>query len=422
MYTGASFGTSACCALVTTAADRIWGSFCPGIWANYPPPPLPMPSLSTRLHSKLSFLVCWELSVCRCLKDKKHETWEFPFCVSGLIFETEIVSGEDSRFFQASIEQYVKQVCPIWKSWYFPRTEKFCCLSTWAACAWEVVEWHFSHRSCSMSGWTSQLQWLAWSLRGCLHRIWPSIATSFWQPLQGSLRVLVKIASWKLHWPQSCLTHGDKNRGESCTWSCDVYLTGGCINLLALFRPPPNRQCFRMSSPNTKTRTFQVGSPTEKAHFNGCFCISIHTKVRSPSERFLEIPGEFGNSVLQLYYPKFRQPPKKFAWMTGEWRNGDFIGGGGRGLGWEQVQFHICFTGPGIYYGNIDITESHEGHENVTTDSKLMLYPGEDADKGVNPKTIVLTEFHVLVLFPERWSFQVWLKIISEFGVFDMQT
>ncbi len=51
-----------------------------------------------------------------------------------------------------------------------------------------------------------------------------------------------------------------------------------------------------------------------------------------------------------------------------------------------------------------------------------MLYPGEDADKGVNPKTIVLTEFHVLVLFPERWSFQVWLKIISEFGVFDMQT
>ena len=32
------------------------------------------------------------------------------FVVVGFIFETEIVSGEDSRFFQASLEQYVKQV------------------------------------------------------------------------------------------------------------------------------------------------------------------------------------------------------------------------------------------------------------------------------------------------------------------------
>ena len=64
--------------------------------------------------------------------------------------------------------------------------------------------------------------------------------------------------------------------------------------------------------------------------------------------------------------------------------------------------FMLSLIGPGIYYGNIDVTESHEGHENVTTNSKLMLYPGEDVGKGINPKTIVLTEFHVLVLFPER--------------------
>ena len=63
------------------------------------------------------------------------------------------------------------------------------------------------------------------------------------------------------------------------------------------------------------------------------------------------------------------------------------------------LYFH---TGPGIYYGNIDISEAPEGHDNVTADSKLMLYPGEDVDRGINPKTIVLTEFHVLVLFPER--------------------
>ena len=35
------------------------------------------------------------------------------------------------------------------------------------------------------------------------------------------------------------------------------------------------------------------------------------------TERFLEIPGEFGHSVLQLYHQKFRQAPKQFAWMTG---------------------------------------------------------------------------------------------------------
>ena len=29
---------------------------------------------------------------------------------TGLIFETEIVSGEDGRFFHASLEQYVKPV------------------------------------------------------------------------------------------------------------------------------------------------------------------------------------------------------------------------------------------------------------------------------------------------------------------------
>ena len=38
----------------------------------------------------------------------------------------------------------------------------------------------------------------------------------------------------------------------------------------------------------------------------------------NPLERFLEIPGEFGDSVLQLNYPKYRQPPRKFAWMTGK--------------------------------------------------------------------------------------------------------
>ena len=59
-------------------------------------------------------------------------------------------------------------------------------------------------------------------------------------------------------------------------------------------------------------------------------------------------------------------------------------------------------VGPGIYYGYIDTTGS-SGQDNITTDAKLMQYPTDENDRNiVHPKTIVLTEFHVLVLFPDR--------------------
>ena len=39
------------------------------------------------------------------------------FLFSGLIFETEIQAGDDSRFFQQSLEQYWKQVSLLSSSW-----------------------------------------------------------------------------------------------------------------------------------------------------------------------------------------------------------------------------------------------------------------------------------------------------------------
>ncbi|XP_041365438.1 vacuolar protein sorting-associated protein 18 homolog isoform X2 [Gigantopelta aegis] len=90
-------------------------------------------------------------------------------------------------------------------------------------------------------------------------------------------------------------------------------------------------------------------------------------------EQFLELPGDFGKSELHLFFPKFRQQAQKFAWMTG----------------------------PGIYYGDIDVTGA-AGPNSVIANAKLMPYPKDGEDKQMMPVSVVLTEFHVLILFPDR--------------------
>ena len=62
----------------------------------------------------------------------------------------------------------------------------------------------------------------------------------------------------------------------------------------------------------------------------------------------------------------------------------------------------LCsIKGPGIYFGMIDVT-GQAGHESVTIDTKLIPYPRDEHQKGVNPVGLVITEFHVLILFPDR--------------------
>ncbi|XP_023930234.1 vacuolar protein sorting-associated protein 18 homolog [Lingula anatina] len=101
-------------------------------------------------------------------------------------------------------------------------------------------------------------------------------------------------------------------------------------------------------------------------------------------ESFLELPGNFGYSKLQLYYPKYRGLPTSFAWMTG----------------------------PGIYYGKINPNATKDS---VTTDTKLMPYPKDDENKS-KPIDIVLTEFHVLILFPDRLKA---ICVLNEQLIFD---
>lgn len=89
--------------------------------------------------------------------------------------------------------------------------------------------------------------------------------------------------------------------------------------------------------------------------------------------QFLELPGNFGFSDLHVFMPKFRQAAQTFAWLTG----------------------------PGIYFGDIDVSGS-AGPNSVMSNSKLVPYPKDDGEPGVNPLGMVLTEFHMLVLYPNR--------------------
>ncbi|KAK7491492.1 hypothetical protein BaRGS_00017321 [Batillaria attramentaria] len=93
----------------------------------------------------------------------------------------------------------------------------------------------------------------------------------------------------------------------------------------------------------------------------------------SDHPQFLEFPGNFGFSDLHLFMPKFRQAAQTFAWLTG----------------------------PGIYYGSIDVSGS-AGPNSVTSNSKLISYPKDGDEPGVHPIGMALTEFHMLVLYPNR--------------------
>ncbi|CAC5391949.1 VPS18 [Mytilus coruscus] len=95
-----------------------------------------------------------------------------------------------------------------------------------------------------------------------------------------------------------------------------------------------------------------------------------YEKQKAP---FLELPGNMGYSELKLYFPKFRGSARTFAWMTG----------------------------PGVYFGNLDFS-GEAGPKSVTTQTKLIPYPKDSDGEKTHPISMVLTEFHVLLLYQDR--------------------
>jgi hypothetical protein len=68
----------------------------------------------------------------------------------------------------------------------------------------------------------------------------------------------------------------------------------------------------------------------------------------------------------------------------------------------SQIKSSFCTLGPGVYYGDID-TSGKLGPYSVTCKQMLMRYPKDSDERGVNtPFSMVLTEFHTLLLFSDR--------------------
>ncbi|MBN3304973.1 VPS18 protein, partial [Amia calva] len=119
----------------------------------------------------------------------------------------------------------------------------------------------------------------------------------------------------------------------------------------------------------TRKRLFQfVGKVAEGAEQQGFSSIFNQTQEHFPS--FQEFPANLGYSEIAFYTSKLRTSPKSFAWMMGN----------------------------GVLYGNLDYVRP----DSLLSDVQVWEYTA-DIDFNFNkPISIVLTQFHFLLLLPDR--------------------
>uniref|UniRef100_G1NF65 Vacuolar protein sorting-associated protein 18 homolog n=1 Tax=Meleagris gallopavo TaxID=9103 RepID=G1NF65_MELGA len=119
----------------------------------------------------------------------------------------------------------------------------------------------------------------------------------------------------------------------------------------------------------TRKRLFQfVGKVPEGTEQQGFGSIFAMHADHLPS--FREFPASFGFSEIAFYTPKLRSNPRSFAWMMGN----------------------------GVLYGTLDYSRP----DSILSDERVWVYPS-DIDVAVNkPISIVLTQFHFLLLLPDR--------------------
>ncbi|XP_064634570.1 vacuolar protein sorting-associated protein 18 homolog [Lineus longissimus] len=150
-----------------------------------------------------------------------------------------------------------------------------------------------------------------------------------------------------------------------------------------------------LKSMNEKKYFIMATTPRRMYQFIGTISASteppIFQKIFQPYEdqleRFLDLPDSLERSELYFYHTKFRESPSSFAWMAG----------------------------PGVYYGGIDVS-GNAGQDTVTTNCKLIAYQRDEGEKQAVPLSIVLTEFHLLVLFPDRLKA---MCVLNEQVIFD---
>ena len=78
--------------------------------------------------------------------------------------------------------------------------------------------------------------------------------------------------------------------------------------------------------------------------------------------------------------------------------------------------FFFLSQGPGVYFGSFDF--NGQSRDNLTTDSHLLPYPSKEQEPFLRPMAVVLTEFHVLLLFQDRLvSMKYWGNAYGEVSV-----
>ncbi|KAG7461333.1 hypothetical protein MATL_G00208930 [Megalops atlanticus] len=126
-------------------------------------------------------------------------------------------------------------------------------------------------------------------------------------------------------------------------------------------------KCFIIAT--TRKRLFQfVGKVPEGSEQQGFSSIFSQNQELFPS--FQEFPVNMGYSEITFYTPKLRSCPKAFAWMMGN----------------------------GVLYGQLDYGRP----DSLLSDVQVWEYT-PDIDFSYNkPLSIVLTQFHFLLLLPDR--------------------
>ncbi|KAJ6667300.1 hypothetical protein lerEdw1_017278 [Lerista edwardsae] len=126
-------------------------------------------------------------------------------------------------------------------------------------------------------------------------------------------------------------------------------------------------KCFIIAT--TRKRLFQfVGKIPEGSEQQAFGLIFSMPPDHLPG--FREFPASLGYSEIAFYTPKLRSFPSTFAWMMGN----------------------------GVLYGSLDYGRP----DSVLSDEQVWEYPS-DVDAAANkPISIVLTQFHFLLLFPDR--------------------
>ncbi|XP_059179714.1 vacuolar protein sorting-associated protein 18 homolog [Physella acuta] len=140
----------------------------------------------------------------------------------------------------------------------------------------------------------------------------------------------------------------------------------------------------------TPGRLYQfIGQVSQSAEPPMFFSLFQQYESGTEHPQFIELPGDFGYSELHLFFPKFRQQATKFSWMAG----------------------------PGVYYGDINM-KGTAGPSSILSNAKLMSYRKNEEDKKTTPTSMVLTEFHMLVLYQESMKA---ICFLNEELVFDDQ-